>query len=44
MRTSLLGKAAIVPVALAAALPMVAVLTLQLPVKQLLQALLKALV
>lgn len=44
MRTTLLGQAAIVPVALAAALPMIAVLSLQLPVKQLLQTLLKALV
>ena len=43
MRTRLLGKVAVVPVALAAALPMLAVL-MQLPVKQLLQALLRALV
>jgi len=42
MRSVPLGKNSVLPVALAAALPIIAVLALQLPVKQLLMTLLKA--
>jgi hypothetical protein len=42
MRSVPLGKNSVLPVALAAALPIIAVLALQLPVKQLLLTLLKA--
>jgi hypothetical protein len=42
MRSMPLGKNSVLPVALAAALPIIAVLALQLPVKQLLLTLMKA--
>jgi hypothetical protein len=42
MRSVPLGKNSVLPVALAAALPIIAVLALQLPIRQLVLTLLKA--
>ena len=43
MRTVLLGKSAILPLALAAAAPMLAVIAMKVPVRNILLSLLKAL-
>ena len=44
MRTIPLGKSSVVPLVLAAGLPMIVVLAIQIPVKQILQMLLKTLI